>query len=122
MKSIIFASLFIVNANAITPEIPEAEMWSLGNEYFPVENEATTQKLISINCKTNKCFAYKALKDQSKIQLTEKELEGGKNPGAVICKKIFNGNILILRDKLKNENAFCKFFDGSIVSASGLIK
>jgi hypothetical protein len=122
MKLIILTSLFIINANATTPKIPEAEMWSLGNEYFPVENEAITHKLISLNCKTNKCFAYKALNNQSKNKLTEKELEGGKNPGAVICKKIFNGNILILRDKLQNENAFCKFSDGSIVSASGLIK
>jgi hypothetical protein len=122
MKLIILASLLILNAHATIPEISAAEMWSLGNEYFPVENEATTQKLISINCKTNKCFAYKALNDQSKKKLTEKDLEGGKNPGAVICKKFFNATILILRDSKKNENAFCRFSDGSIVSASGLIK
>lgn len=107
--------------NAQSPKLPSTEIWSFGNEYYPIEKEPKTKKLISVNCNNTKCFAYKALNEHSKKQLSEHELKGGKNPGAVICTKYFKGTILILRDVKQNENAFCKFSDGSLLSASGLM-
>jgi hypothetical protein len=116
----IFFTWSLSLVQAATLPSPTAEIWSLGNEYFPIEKDAQSQRLISTDCKTTKCQAYKALSDRRKKILTENELQGGKNPGAVICKKYFKANVIILRDTKKNENAFCQFPDGSLVSASAL--
>lgn len=109
-----------VNSYAQIEESKSVEIWYLGSEYFPVEREQKSNRLISINCKTKKCNAYAALYDIRSKENSPKSLRGGKNPGAVICTKYFHGKVFILRDKDQFENSFCKFPDGSILIASGL--
>jgi hypothetical protein len=116
-----FISIFLyAQANDLTAQIPKYEVWSLFNNYFPIEQDQQSHHLISIKCKSNKCDAYKALNDVHKKNLNKKDLQGGKNPGAVICNKYFKATVIILKDKDMNENAFCQFTDGSLISASAL--
>ncbi len=111
-------------ADSSSPVVDKGiEVWSLGSSFYPMERDPISHTLISKGCPAKKelCQAFKVLRDSKKrVTLKEKDLVGGKNPGAVICKKLVDGEILILRDSSKNENAFCKFRDGSLVSASAL--
>jgi len=100
---------------------PSSEVWALGTKYYPFARDKETKALISIKClKEKKCDAYKAILNKSKIQLSEVDRSGGKNPGAVVCKKFYEGEVLVLRDSAENENAFCQFKDKSLASASDL--
>ena len=101
---------------------PIREVWNIGNQFYPMVKESKRDVLISAGCEVKKlkCAAYKALSEIKKYKPTEAELQGGKSPGAVTCKNYFKSEILILKDAKQNENAFCKFSDGSLVSASAL--
>ncbi len=72
------------------------------------------------NCeqgKHSKCLAYKIMKAISLKAETESPTDA--NPTALLCKGV-GGLSLIGTDEKKNENSFCEFKDGSIVSASDL--
>lgn len=125
MKIAFILAIFqLANVHAQDAKLPEptSEVWSLGNVLYPMQKDSKTGSLISSACleKKDQCMAFNALRSLKKFKLTEKELAGGKNPGAVICKKYLEGDVLILRDKKQNENAFCKFKDGSFLSAGAL--
>lgn len=107
---------------AQTPPPALREVWNIGNQFFPMVRESARGVLISVGCeqKKMKCGAYSALMSPKNYKLSEEDLSGGKNPGAVACKKHYKAEILILRDARQNENAFCKFKDGSLISASAI--
>lgn len=111
--------IFILNVPIL--KALELEVWTLGQTYYTFD-KIEKNRLYSKGCldKKEKCDAYTFSKNKIKISLTESEREGGKNPGAIICKKKLGGEILILRDKNENEAAFCKFKDNSLVTASSL--
>ncbi len=75
--------------------------------------DAKHEDFISQSCLKN-CAAKKFL-GQS-IELTTKELKGGKDPHSVACTKL-SGKLYLYRDEKQNEYAFCEAEDGSAISA-----
>jgi hypothetical protein len=71
---------------------------------------------------SQKCMAYKAIsKKISKKDIPSKFLNGGKNPGSIVCTEMFNGTVVIaVRDRA--EQSFCLFKDKSLVSTNSLWK
>ena len=64
-----------------------------------------------------RCDAYQAL---SKASLRGQTLKGGANPGAVICSRGLGRDVVVGKDEQENENSFCRFSDGSLVSSGSL--
>lgn len=122
MKYFFYMLLFSFSTIAQPPAPVIREIWNIGNQFFPMIKESKRGVLISVGCeqKKMKCDAYSALMSPKNYKLNEEDLSGGKNPGAVACKKHYNAEILILKDARNNENSFCKFKDGSLVSASAI--
>lgn len=101
--------------------LPESEVWGIGKDNYPFKKDQRTNALISLECAaTKKCEAYKAVLNKEKVKLNEADRSGGKNPGAVACKKVYGGEVLVLRNTADNENAFCRFKDKSLASAGDL--
>jgi putative hemolysin len=104
-------------------------MWRLGDKLYPMRHEASTGIIISYNCfpldtkiADSKCSAAQALKELKFPELPSGALVGGKNPGSLICKEGLKSSVVILKDSDGNENSFCEFKDGSLVSNSTLIR
>lgn len=118
---IILVLLTIHTVFAADP-VQDRDVWRIGTKYYSFQKDKTTNALLTADClgKKKSCEAYKALLNKNKIQVSEKDRAGGKNPGAVVCKKNYGGEVLILRNSADNESAFCKFKDNSIASASDL--
>lgn len=76
--------------------------------------------LLSASCLTPTrklwCQAYDALKEATTIGM---DTSGGRNPGAVICRRV-GGWVSIFRDEKGNQMSFCGFDDGSEVSSGSL--
>jgi hypothetical protein len=96
------------------------EVWKMGEHYFEFERTELPSLLISKNCANKPCEAKNILKIVSLKNITSKDLTGGKNPGAVICHKLKNANLVYLRDLKGNDNSFCLFADKSFVSSGSL--
>ncbi|OFZ05719.1 MAG: hypothetical protein A2070_12925 [Bdellovibrionales bacterium GWC1_52_8] len=77
--------------------------------------------LVSQNCvqkdKQPKCEALLKLARASTSGLS---LEGGANPGALICSRI-GGKVVIGQDAKANERAFCRFPDSSMIAADSIL-
>ena len=118
---ILLVLLFLQTSYSQEPG-PDTVIWRVGNLHYPFLKDKRTNAMFINNCLKNKngCEAYQAVLKKNTIVLKESDRTGGKNPGAVVCKKSYGGEILILRDAAGNENAFCKFKDKSIASVSDL--
>ena len=114
-------TLLTANISLAATPVPDSEVWSAGKVHY-VFNKSESKILLTEKCwsKKFKCEAYRATQNKNKTVLTEADRAGGKNPGAVVCKKHYNGEVLILRDTQNNENAFCKFKDNSVTSTSDI--
>lgn len=101
---------------------PSAEVWKTGSLFYSFVKDESSGAMVSENCLQNKktCEALKAIAQKKKVKLSESDRSGGKNPGAVVCKKEYAGEILILKNNAGEENAFCKFKDNTQTSASEL--
>lgn len=124
MKAILFLSIFSVSAFASDFT---SQLWSQKDQHYLFSMHSPTNVLISKNCfnelvelKDSSCLAAKVLLENKKYEIPAQEFSGGKNPGAVVCKIALQKEIRILRDVKNNENSFCVFADGSMVSASNL--
>ncbi len=113
--------MYISNLFGSTP-IPSAEVWSIGSKNYVFTIVDSKTPLVSKLCENPKkrCEALRAIDGKLKIKFTERELRGGKNPGSVACQKIYQGEVLILRNSAGAENSFCKFKDHSLASTSEL--
>lgn len=122
-----FILMLIVQTYCFAQEISR-EVWSYKHHHFLMVSLEKGKILISENCldqnqtllKSN-CEAAKILKQTLSISLRSKDFNGGKNPGAVICKNYLKQNIVILKDPDQNENSFCQFEDRSLISAISLM-
>ncbi|MBI3543349.1 MAG: DUF333 domain-containing protein [Deltaproteobacteria bacterium] len=65
------------------------------------------------------CAAARALAAAIKVPLADAELEGGRNPGALLCKKLA-GSLEVGADWAGNQEAICVFGDGTMVTATSL--
>ena len=113
MVRIIILSFFI-SLQSIAQECPSQTVYTKtdGSKITLCYN-AKHEDFISLSCLKN-CGAKKFL-GQS-IELTTKELKGGKEPHSVACTKL-SGKLYLYRDEKQNEYAFCEADDGSAVSA-----
>ncbi len=77
---------------------------------------------ISSSCKKGEvldCAAYAAFKRRETAPLTSADLEGGKNPGSLRCRKL-GGEVKIAVGENLDETSVCKFSDGSIIDCGSL--
>ena len=65
------------------------------------------------------CAAFRARRKASLRAVTSR-LIGGANPGAVICRGL-GAEVVNGRDSSGNENSFCRFSDGSMISSGSLV-
>jgi hypothetical protein len=91
------------------------------NKQIAVVKRAKEHLTVEKNCYLNKesCDAMLALKKIS-YQRSTKDIEGGANPGAVICKKQLKMKLFVLIDRDGNEHTFCKFKDDSFIGSGTL--
>lgn len=68
---------------------------------------------VNRSCKDRKCEAFQKALKFSKTTLSPELLNGGKNPSAVRCKELMEGEIIIGRDRSGHEQSVCQFKDGS---------
>lgn len=109
--------LFFLSSSAQAVE----EVWKLGSKFIPLSQNAEKQWLISLHCEKKQCDAIKALKEISLKLLSPGDLIGGKNPGAVLCHKLPKAGVIFMYDLQGNQNSFCQFEDGSMVSSSTMV-
>ena len=122
---VFYFSFFILSLSLkaqTAPPIEKADLWRQGKQIYPMVHVKNSGHLISKGCEElqEKCLAYKNLKKKSDVHLSEEERSGGKNPGAVMCSNKLKGEVLVLLDSNRNENSFCKFSDGSLLSVNAL--
>lgn len=103
------------------------QIWSKGDFHYLFNYQSENNILISENCfnedinlSDSKCAAALALKKRNSLTLPKDALAGGKNPGAVVCSTALNKEVLILKNSKNDENSFCAFEDGSMISAINL--
>lgn len=105
-------------ANAGVPSVEEAAFINGKKILLYVDRKAGI--IVNHDCRkrdgTLNCHAVKALK---KASLKNVMIEGGANPGAVLCGGL-GGIVVLAVDSHKNETSYCRFPDGSVV-ASGSI-
>lgn len=113
---LLFVLLYSIQIHAVE------EVWKLGSTFIPLSQNPAKKWLISLHCEEQvPCMAREELKKISMKLLEKGDLKGGKNPGAVLCHKISDASIVFLSDLQGNQNSFCKFKDGSMVSSSTLV-
>ncbi|MEA9357654.1 hypothetical protein SHI21_15600 [Bacteriovorax sp. PP10] len=124
MKAIVFLSIFSFSAFAsdFTKQI-----WSHNSDHYLFSLHSPSQILVSENCfndevtlEQSKCDAIKALNQKHSLTVPASQFSGGKNPGAVACAVGLKMTIRIFTNSKNNENSFCEFNDGSMISAINL--
>ena len=121
MKLVLFLS--IISLPVRSAEFSK-QVWSQGFEHYVFSYQEPSKLLVSIHClnedvnlETSICEAVKILQKKKSLSLARGASYGGKNPGAVVCKIALKKKIYILKDSQNNENSFCVFDDGSMISA-----
>lgn len=109
----IFTMLFLVNAFA---KSEKTEVYQFGKEFY--EFKIYKGSAISGHClkKGTKCDALETIKNPPKVIFNKGDFNGGKNPGAVTCKKFKKTYVVIAKDLDGNQQSFCVFKDQSMVS------
>lgn len=123
ITSLIIILASIADANAIVKDFVGIKFHE---EVFVVEKKkvafsASTDRRIIIHsrCLTQNCLAIDVLKAAS-VKAIEKEISGGMNPGALVCKKL-KGKVILGFDLKENQNSFCRFDDGSLIDNGTLV-
>jgi len=124
MQNVLWGMLlvFAVTSHAGTPE-KTFESWRVGEDYVVFVNFKHKGMKISKGCEDAKsnCQVWKILAAVSTKQLGASDLIGGKNPGASLCHKQKNAQILFARNVKGRQGTFCVFSDGSMVDSGGLL-
>lgn len=94
--------------------------WKIRDTVLPVTTCPNKGCYISKSCleKNAKCEAFKAYTHPKKGTMQF----GGANPGSKVCKEGFSGNVNIAVDEDGNQEGFCVFADGSMLSLGGVWK
>ncbi len=121
MKTILFLS--VISMSAWSSDFSK-QVWSKGSDHYVFTYQESSKLLVSLHClnedvklEDSKCDAVKILKKKKTLTLPKGASDGGKNPGAIVCKVGLNNKVYILKDAQNNENSFCVFDDGSMISA-----
>jgi len=107
--------------NCATGYAAEEEKYRFGDQQVAFISLEGGELLVTENCAPKpKGSACDALKRAAKATTSKLNLNGGANPGALICTKI-EGKVRIGRDSKQNEQAFCAFPDSSMIAADSLL-
>ncbi len=113
----LFVLLFSIGALA------ETQSLLVGDKKVEFEKNDKLKLIISKSCLKAKskfsCEAFLATQKAS-FNFIKKDLKGGKNPGAQICRLQLKGSIVYGVDENHNENTFCVFKDNSMISNGSL--
>jgi putative hemolysin len=127
MKTLLFTFMALVQTQAATQTIPGCGEQSV----FQVEGKKIefcwlpkVEAWVSIQCVQKKQAACKALAlHQSLLKqvviLESEELDGGKNPGSVLCGKI-GGTLQYAILEGGSQQTFCSAADGSLIDSNAL--
>jgi hypothetical protein len=66
------------------------------------------------------CVALNKLERATLKGIPASRFQGGKNPGSVVCSDVLRGEVQIGTDPQGDEQSFCVFNDGSLVSTGSL--
>lgn len=107
-------SFVLIAASAGVPVVEDAAFINGKKILLYVDRKAGI--IVNHDCRKKdgslKCSAVKAL---AKATLKNITLEGGANPGAVLCGGL-GGQVVLSVDDHKNETSYCQFPDGSLVA------
>jgi hypothetical protein len=95
------------------------EHWT--GETGPVDLLSVRGNLFSTSCAASDCDARKEIAKGKHIDLTAEDLSKGLAPGIVACKRLAM-IVRVLRSPTGDEESFCVFRDGSLVSTNALEK
>jgi hypothetical protein len=117
MKTFYFLILFFS-----TSIFAQEEIWKLGDSFIAVmrDKKGEVELLYSKSCEKKNCEAIVKSENLKWDNLPKDAFDGGKNPGAVLCKEVLKQNIIYVKDISGNENTFCIFKDKSFISSSSL--
>ncbi|HAZ13667.1 MAG: hypothetical protein A2X86_16295 [Bdellovibrionales bacterium GWA2_49_15] len=92
------------------------EMAFINGKTIPLFVDQAAGLIIDRYChKTRGKFDCQAVKALEKASLRDVIIDGGANPGAVVCLKL-GGQVVLSVDVKKNETSYCQFKDGSLVA------
>ena len=99
------------------------ESWRMGDDYVMFVNLKSRGIRVSKGCEKEnlRCEVWKILKSVSMKVLTPQDLKGGKNPGASLCHKQKDTQVIFARNTKGKQATFCLFPDGSMVDSGGLL-
>ena len=75
--------------------------------------------LVDRACSKNSACEARKAGEMASNRLVRDRLMGGSNPGAEVCLMVA-GRVVIGTDQARNQNSFCRFGDGSLVSNGSL--
>ena len=110
MKKIIMATLLLTSVTFADVFVPKLSKVKIKD----VEVE------ISENCKAKNCMAYHSLDELNKknFEKISSQIYGGKQPGFVVCRKLFKAEMKFYKDRDGNEYVYCLFKDKSYVATT----
>lgn len=106
------------------------ESWRINEQFIQFHKYNKEFILVSSKCQENfnttdfsksNCLALKSLSKTSFKKLSSYSLKGGKNPGAVICSQVLNGNVVYGLNRYQDQKTFCLFSDDSYISTEALM-
>ena len=127
MKSIVIISCLFMSLIVIgSTTSPSTQIYRFkeGHIIFHVlkSERLKISKTCSVNSKLDsKCEALKSIELVKQTKLSGHELRGGKNPGAVLCKKTLRGKVVFGENRFGGKTSFCKFSDGSLLANDSLL-
>lgn len=107
MKKFFLIFIFCTSALAADPVLSFGE--------FKVIFTMVDGVYVNRSCKDKKCEAYQKFKSLYHKPISPDLLNGGKNPSAVRCKEVMQGEVLIGRDRQGHDQSACRFKDGSFL-------
>lgn len=99
------------------------EMWKLDQGTLPFLRFDAQRVVLSGSCRTPAgtldCEALRFLKSGTTVELGPADHAGGMSPGTAVCRKTKH-QIMTGTGPTGNEDGFCRFGDGSMVSVGAL--
>lgn len=116
-----FSIIFIISSAAFGNECSEEYKFKFDNGEKTLCLLKEKKVLVSENCKKLDCDAVKIAfsKKIKTIKIDVSELEGGKNPSTLLCKKL-EGKLFLGISEISHQQYFCQFKDNSLISTSSL--
>lgn len=125
--STLFWVLSLLSAPSLTLGSTDTQnvLWKVAGKDVQFASIPGRHLLISSSCvqqdSSLSCEAYNSLPNASTQGLSSQFRHGGANPGAVICGRKLGGKIVTGSDEHSNEQSFCLFGDGSMVSSGSIL-